>query len=131
MKEIDKHFCLEYVKNGNNGAQAYLSVHPKVKYGTAKVMAHKLLNNEEIKDYIEQEQYKITRDNREEIKKVTETIFNIAIAGAKDSDKIRAAELVYKLNGMLVDKQETILETKEPVKINIDIPRGNKTDEHD
>jgi len=47
-----KLFCNEYVNNGMNGTQAYISIYKNKNVSTAKVSASRMLSNPNIREYI-------------------------------------------------------------------------------
>ena len=48
LRANDLLFLNEYFRNGQNGTQAYRSVHPNAKYGTAEVSAYRLLRKPQV-----------------------------------------------------------------------------------
>ena len=82
MSINDRHkaFIDEYVKNGFNGTQAYLSVYPNSSEEAAAVSASELLRNPKVKEYL---------------KKVQQTI--------REKDLISKGEILEKLIHILND----------------------------
>ena len=61
MNEKNKKFCDEYLANGFNGTQAYLSAYPSVKREeTAAAAATRMLKNVKVQEYIKSEQDKMS-----------------------------------------------------------------------
>jgi phage terminase small subunit len=111
LKGAHEVFCKEYVTHWS-GVKAYQTAYPNSEYSTAKVNASKLLTNSNIQNYIEH----IQKDLLElcgvsvlsNVTKLKEIINN---EDAKDSDKIRALEVINKMIGISgVEKTETKLE---------------------
>lgn len=62
LSNIQRTFCEEYVKNGNNGTQAYLNAYKSCKTEkTAGVNASRLLGNARIQEYIKELQEELKK----------------------------------------------------------------------
>ena len=82
LTQNDKMFCIEYDCNGNNGTEAWLSVHPKAAKATSRVEASRLLAKPNIRAYLD--------------KLRQETINELGISKKNTLKKL--AELAYYLN---------------------------------
>jgi len=97
-------FCLEYIKNGCNGTQAYINTYTKSTYDTAKSNANKLLKRDDVKQYIEhlkQEQYNKCNIEIDEIQEHLITIVrddNI-FSLVTTNDRLKALDMLNKMKG--------------------------------
>ena len=119
MNERHKRFCDEYLANGLNGTQAYLSVYKSVKSDeVAAVNASKLLRNTKVIDYIKLEQEKtsskleITRESvlmdLQRIKENNE--------GDNPQTSLKALDLIIKVLGFNAPTEQKInLNTEQPL----------------
>ncbi|PNT94158.1 terminase small subunit [Clostridium thermosuccinogenes] len=107
LNDKQKLFCVEYLKD-LNGLQAY-----KRAYGadldddTAKVNASKLLTNNNIRKYINDliEEYK--SDVNIEVAEIVAGLKKIALdENSRNTDKIKAFELLGRWKQMFVEKKE-------------------------
>lgn len=103
-----KAFIAEYIKNGYNATQAYLSIRPEVSYETAATNAGRLLKNAEVIEALE------TRSNRtlnkaiasrEHLISEAHDILEAAKQEKQYSTALNAVDLKAKLN-KLYDKSE-------------------------
>lgn len=69
MKPEHALFVNEYVCNGGNGTQAYMSAYPSAKYDSASVLANKLIRNIKIQEAIQAEFARIFKDKDKEFKR--------------------------------------------------------------
>jgi phage terminase small subunit len=103
MKITSMHyeFCDIYLKNGGNAAYAYKEVYPTCSNVTARVNGYKLLQTEELKDYIKMkrqesmEKHNITKD---EILSVVMGI--MTDEDSKTTDRLKASEILLKALGL-------------------------------
>ena len=90
LNERHKAFADEYLKNGMNGTQAYLSVYKSVtKESTAKVCASKLLTNVNLKAYIDSKIEKAKLSNQLDFEWLVgkfKTVAESLIVSKKDED---------------------------------------------
>jgi phage terminase small subunit len=119
MNERHKRFCDEYLANGLNGTQAYLSVYKSVKSDeVAAVNASKLLRNTKVIEFIKQEQEKtsskleITRESvlmdLQRIKENNE--------GDNPQTSLKALDLIIKVLGFNAPTEQKInLNTEQPL----------------
>ena len=53
MKDRHKEFADTYLANGYNARKAYMACYPDCKPNSADVLAYRLLNREDVKEYID------------------------------------------------------------------------------
>jgi phage terminase small subunit len=101
-KQID--FCDEYIKTKDK-ITAYQNIY-SCSQATAKNRANELLDRADIKSYIEQKtSTKVNSDF------IISNLKDIALNSAKESDRIRALEILAKLTGVF-NQQESELVIK-------------------
>lgn len=116
MNNKQKLFCEEYVKNGNNGKNAYMSVYKVKKEEIARTNASRLLTNANVKLYIQKLQDKLEDESimsaKDRMKWLTNVIIN------KDqkqkvfmSDRLKALDMLNKMSGEYTTKQEINIES--------------------
>lgn len=101
---IHKAIVDNYIANGGNGKQAYLSVRPNAKPNTAAVKACEILKREEVKHYLHQQQNKVSTDSiasREYLIKQAHEIGQEAREAKAYVPALNSVELKAKLNGVL------------------------------
>lgn len=102
-------FCEEFLKNGQNATQAYMTIYNTTE-STAKASASRLLTDVNIQKYIDERKKEIKKDNIASVEEVcqflTETIKN---ADERTSDRLKASELLGKYHGMFTEKQKVDL----------------------
>lgn len=99
-------FCIEYAKNSQNGTQAYLKVHPKVKLNTAGAEAVRVLEKPSVKAQLDRMYKAALPDTIETIKAELEEAMAMA-RKAEDHASIAAISMhKAKLVGLLIDRQE-------------------------
>lgn len=76
LKPKHEQFCLEYLKNGNNGTQAYKAVYGTKKDNTARINATKLLTKANIKAFLTTKCTEITTKKQKEHEINLDTIIN-------------------------------------------------------
>lgn len=129
-------FCLEYVKLGN-AAQAYKAAYAVTNTGTAKANGSRLLKNPavqsriaELQAQVENEKICTAREIQERLSQIarrelyeTITLPNGAQVQKQTSirDSCRALELLAKVSGMFINKQEVDISGIMPVIIKDDI----------
>ena len=115
MKDLNnkqKVFCREYVKNGNNGTQAYMKAYPDASEESARRLASQLLTNIDIQNYIKELQDKAeSKDIMTTIQK-KEFLTNMILkdAEANRTDKLKALDILNKMDGDYVTKIEADVE---------------------
>ena len=101
-------FCLEYAKTGNQKKNAY---------SAAGVESHRLLKNPKIKARLKEIH---ERHNAEKIMQVEEMkmrLTNIARDEGSIKNALKAIELLAKIGGLFVSKQEFEINTAVPIVI--------------
>ena len=112
MKELNnKHkiFCREYVKNGLNGTKAYMKAYPNCTEETARINASKLLTKTNTQNYIKELQDKAeSKDIMTTIQK-KEFLTNMILKDkdANRTDRLRALDILNKMDGEYIEKVET------------------------
>ncbi len=121
MTEKQKQFCDEYLANGLNATQAYLTVYKNVKNTeVAGACAARLLGNASIREYIDVALAKIHDEKTMDAKEIMERLTAIGreqttdelltMEGAvmevksRTQDRIKALELLGKAYGMFKDR---------------------------
>lgn len=121
MTEKQKMFCDEYLANGLNATQAYLTVYKNVKNkASAAEMASRLLRNVKVREYIDVALAKIHDEKTMDAKEIMERLTAIGreqttdelltMEGAvmevksRTQDRIKALELLGKAYGMFKDR---------------------------
>lgn len=100
-------FILEYVKNGNNGTQAYLYAYPNAKETTARANANKLLTNSEIVEHIQRLQDEYLKNAILSTLELEKVLSDIVINNdSSNNDKIRAIDTLNKMRGVYTQKIE-------------------------
>ena len=112
-------FIMEYISNGFNGIQAYLSAYPNSTVKTARTNAYKLLGKDEIREEIERQVQMILEAKHITAERVLLEIADIAFALKGDEvydvkAKLKALELLQKQMG-LQTTNSNINATIEPV----------------
>ena len=108
MKIKPKHlvFVQEYLKNGNNATQAYLSMNGTVGNGTARTEGSKLLTEPDIQRMMS-EQFEgdavLRVATKEYLLQQTHDIGNLALGSEKYDTALKAIELKGKLNRVFTD----------------------------
>lgn len=112
-------FIMEYISNGFNGIQAYLSAYPNSTVKTARTNAYKLLGKDEIREEIERQVKMILEAKHITAERVLLEIADIAFALKGDEvydvkAKLKALELLQKQMGLQTTNSK-INATIEPV----------------
>lgn len=110
-------FCEEYLID-LNATRAYKKVYQTDKDNSARANASKLLQKQEVKEYIEERLEEIRQEKIANADEVLMTITDVMRTTVKDSDRLKAAELLSKKYGLLIDKIEQ--KTDANIIINID-----------
>lgn len=138
LSNQQRKFCEEYVNNGNNGTQAYLLAYKTCKKeNTAKVNASRLLTKANVIEYIEelQEELKkkaiMTAEERMRwlTKVVNGDIKHTSYDGngnsyeneAYISDKMKAIDIMNKMDGEYVNKLELSNNQEKPFEVKITV----------
>lgn len=117
LTKQQKAFCTEYIKNGLNGSQAYLVAYAKTVKSevTARTNAYKLLQKAHVQKHIEQLQSEIEAnaimgiEDRQKwltdvftgqiLETVTDKEGNVYEIAPKMSDRLKALDILNKMNG--------------------------------
>lgn len=110
-------FCEEYLID-LNATRAYKKVYQTDKDNSARANASKLLQKQEVKEYIDERLEEIRQEKIANADEVLMTITAVMRTTVKDSDKLKAAELLSKKYGLLIEKIEQ--KTDANIIINID-----------
>ena len=137
LSNQQRKFCEEYVNNGNNGTQAYLKAYKTCKKEeTAMVNASRLLRNAKVNEYV--------TELREELKKkaimtaeermiwltgvvlgnVKEKVYYEGEESEREAylnDKMKAMDMLNKMNGEYVNKLELSNNQEKPFEVKITV----------
>lgn len=103
LNDKQKAFCREYVKDFNATQAAVRSGYSEK---TANRIASRMLSKVDIQKYIEQLKQDLTKDTKVTVEWIAEQLTDIAIQSEKDSDRIKALELLGKYKAMFTEKQK-------------------------
>lgn len=95
-------FLSEYVQNGFNASKAYRDVYLTEDEGVSRACASRLLTNENIQKALAELVNKITPEY------VLSLISSIAMDGKRDSDRLRAMELLGKYHALFKDTTQNL-----------------------
>lgn len=108
LKPRQLKFVEEYLRNGNNGAQAYMRAY-ETAAGDVTSRASRLLNHPAVKAELAKRQDKIRGETEYTVRKGMEEL-DEAMQFARETDNatayVKAVELRGKLNGLYVEKHE-------------------------
>ena len=112
LTEKMKDFCKEYINNGYNATQAYLTAYNGSSEKAATVESTKLMRRDDITEYIQallKPSYNQAISERE---KKRQWLWNMIENATNDSDRIRAMDILYKMdseyiNIQRIEKEET------------------------
>lgn len=85
-------FCKEYINNGYNATQAYLTVY-QCEYNTANARAHRILKKPEVRQYIQDLQKDAFDEASINAERIALKLAEIAFAGKTDEHYTPAAQL--------------------------------------
>ena len=112
LTEKMKRFCREYFTNGGNGKEAYSIAYDSKSEKAAEQESFKLLKRSDINEYIKA--LNIPNENKaiSEREKKRAWLWNMIENATNDSDKIRAMDLLNKMdseyvNIQRIEKEET------------------------
>lgn len=121
LKKEHKIFCQEYIKNGNNGTQAYMIAYPSSNKENARRRASELVTKSDVQEYIKELQGKMEDEaimSAIERKKwltqvingeIKEKVYLEGVEAERDaylSDKMKALDILNKMSGEYVIKTE-------------------------
>ena len=106
-------FCEEYVKNGGNGTQAYLTAYDSNSPTSAQIEASRMLDREDIQEYIKKLRKPIEKavmrkvlNEREKKKQIIQERLEACIAREDDAAIARYLEIWNKMDGEYVNITE-------------------------
>jgi len=107
LNDKQKQFCIEYIVD-LNGLQAYRRAYgDNLDDNTCKVNGCKLLTNANVKQYINEVIDSYTKNVGVTVGEVVSNIKTIAFnPESRDSDRIKASELLSKYLGILIEKKD-------------------------
>lgn len=111
-----KAFCDEYLANGMNALQAYKSVY-KVSDKVAGASGVRLLDNVNVKEYLQEERQKIAKQlniTKEELLLDLQEIKN-SNKGIRDGIAMKAIEIINKMSGFDAPIKQDIQITEQPL----------------
>jgi len=116
-------FCDEYIKNGGNGTQAYLTAYNSNSPVSAQIEASRLLDKEEIQAYLQKLRKPIEKavkrkiiNEREYKKKLIQERIDECIARGDDAAIARYLEIWNKMDGEYVNITKDITESDASIK---------------
>ena len=98
LTEKMKAFCCEYVANGGNGTQAYLTAYNSNSDAAASIEASKLLNREDIKEYITALNKPMREKAISERDKKRSWLWSMIENAPNDNDKLRAMDILNRMD---------------------------------
>ena len=110
-------FCLEYAKSGN-ATKSYKSAYsPNNSDSAAGSEAHKLLKNPKIKARLKELHELHNAEKIMQIEEMKERLTNIARDDSSIKNALKAIELLAKISGLFISKQELEINSSIPVVI--------------
>lgn len=116
-------FCEEYIKNGGNGTQAYLTAYDSNSPTSAQIEASRLLDREDIQEYlrklrkpIEKAVLRKVMNEREYKKKLIQERIEDCVARGDDAAIARYIEIWNKMDGEYVNINKDITERETDIK---------------
>lgn len=116
-------FCQEYIKNGGNGTQAYLTAYDSNSPVSANIEAARLMAREDIQEYIKQLRKPIEKavmrkviNEREYKKKLIQERIEDCVARGDDAAIARYIEIWNKMDGEYVNINKDITERETDIK---------------
>lgn len=119
----EENFCQEYINNGYNGTQAYLTVYD-CEYSTANARAHQILSKPEAKAYIYNLQQEVFEQKAINAERIALRLAEIAFAEKNDPNynataQLKALDLLQKQLGLQNQKIQADIDSS--VKITVGI----------
>ncbi|WP_124042254.1 terminase small subunit [Clostridium perfringens] len=109
LNDKQKRFCIEYLKE-LNGTKSYMEVYPDSSYDAARSSASDLLSNPNVKEYINRLLDEYCDNIDITIGEIVSGLKSIVTdKTARNSDKIKAMELLGKYKQMFVEKKEVTI----------------------
>ena len=115
MNLNQQRFCDLYLANGN-ATESYLQVYATNNRKTASTESTKLLRKQEVKEYIadrRRQEFEQTGDIKTDLTSFLQSV--ILSKTEKTADKLRATELLAKMNGLLNSTTTLEIDQKEQV----------------
>jgi phage terminase small subunit len=109
LTEKQKEFCREYVRNSGNGTQAYLHAYDSNSETAASIESSKLLRRDDITEYIATLNKPMENRIQNEREKKRTFLWNmINNPATSDSDKLRAMDILNKMDSEYININKTI-----------------------
>lgn len=120
ITEKQKAFCREYVRNGGNGTQAYLTAYDTESETTASIESSRLLRLDHITEYITTLNKPMENVIQNEREKKRSWLWNmIEDTTISESDRLRAMDILNKMDNEYININRNI-EDKPAEIINLD-----------
>lgn len=130
LTHTEELFVAEYLKNGQNGSRAYLSIRPNVSSRSARVSAHRLLKKPQVIELINNavtKRYDESIASKEYLTEEAHIIGKDAFKKGKHGSALQAVELKGKLNKVFDnDKPEMEGYVKFIQSVTLDVNTSNK-----
>jgi phage terminase small subunit len=111
LTEKMKSFCREYVANGGNGTEAYLTAYNSKSKVSASVEANKLLYRDDITDYIKTLNKPLENKAVNERQKKRQFLWNVIEDNTQSmSDRLRSLDILNKLDNDYININKNIEE---------------------
>lgn len=128
ITEKQKNFCQEYIKNGGNGTQAYLSAYNSNSTVAAAIESNRLLQDDRIQEYLRELRKPIERavvrkvlTEREKKKQLIQERIEACIAKEDDAAIARYLDIWNKLDGDYINITKDITDhNAQVVELNTD-----------
>ena len=109
-------FCLEYARTGN-AVQSYIKAYQKDNsYSAAGVESHRLLKNPKIKGRLKELYETHNAEKIMQAEEIQTTLTEIARTGSI-KDRLKAIDLLCKMGGLYISKQELEITNSIPIVI--------------
>lgn len=109
ITEKQKAFCREYVRNGGNGTQAYLTAYDTESETTASIESSKLLRLDHITEYIATLNKPMENVIQNEREKKRTWLWNmIDNPSVSESDRLRAMDILNKMDNEYININRNI-----------------------
>jgi phage terminase small subunit len=115
-----KAFCDEYMSNGLNACQAYLTIYKNVKYSTAQTEGPALLRKHHVQVYLTQIKSEVARRNvikREENIDILRKILNDSLKDKDTYHALKALDMLNKMAGFYITQPLVSLNSTGEIKI--------------
>ena len=120
LTEKQKAFCREYVSNGGNGTQAYLTAYNSNSETSASIESARLLRRDDITEYIATLNKPLENRIQNEREKKRTWLWNmIEDVSISESDRLRAMDILNKMDNEYININRNI-EDKPADIINLD-----------